>query len=256
MGGLIQGDFGTSFLYGRPVSEILAVGVKRTFLLGLLAVIIGTVAAIPLGILGAVYKDTSVDAGTRFLSVSGISIPEFWLALLVIMIFSKFWHGWFGEPLIPATGYAQLSEGITPWFRHTIGPACVLAVPYTATISRITRAEMVDVLNEGYITAARARGVKEQTIVWIHAFRNALIPVLTVGAYQAGIIMNGSVLVETVFSYPGLGYYIYKAALSQDYNLLMGSTVVVVLVFITLNLLADLGYAWVDPRIDYEGASE
>lgn len=255
--GMLQGNFQESFSLGRPVADILVEGMERTFLLGLLAVIIGTIVAVPLGVLGAVYKDTTTDDLTRFVSVSGISIPEFWLALLVIMFFAKFWNIWFGYPLIPATGYASpIEDGVGMWFRHTIGPACVLAVPYAATIARITRAEMADVMNSEYITAARARGARENAIIWGHALRNALIPVFTVGAYQAGVILNGSVLTETVFAYPGLGYYIYKAATVQDYPLLMGATVVVVLVFIVLNLIADIGYAWVDPRIDYEEASE
>jgi peptide/nickel transport system permease protein len=240
----------------QEIAYILQVGTTRTFMLGFVAVIIGTLVALPLGVLGAVYKDSWIDDISKTFSTAGISLPEFWIALLVIMIFSQFWHGWFGSTLIPANGYRPLSEGFVPWFRHIIGPAAVLALPFAATVASITRAEMVDVLNEEYVTAARARGVKERTITWVHALRNAAIPIVTVMGYQAGTIFNGSVLVETVFAYPGLGWYLYRAATNQDFPLVMGITVVIALVFIIINLFADLSYAWLDPRIDYEEASQ
>lgn len=249
---LLHGDMGTSFLKGTPVSELVFRGTYRSFLLGIWAAVLGTIVAIPIGVVAAVNKDTWVDDITRLGAISGISVPEFWLALMVILIFAQIWNLQFGSPLIPPQGYVPLTDDFVGWAKHTVGPAVVLAVPYAAVVSRITRASMVDVLNEEYITTARSKGVKERTITWGHALKNAMIPVVTVAAYSAAIIFNGSVLVETVFSYPGLGYYVYSAALDQDFPLLMGTTIVIVLIYIVLNYIADIMYAWLDPRISYE----
>jgi peptide/nickel transport system permease protein len=254
--GLLHGDMGTSFLKGTPVAELVWQGTKRSILLGILAAVIGTIIAIPAGVVAAVNKDSWTDHITRFGAISGISLPEFWLALMVILIFSQIWNMQFGAPLIPPQGYVPISEDVVGWAHHTIGPALVLAVPYAAVVSRITRASMVDVLNEEYITTARSKGVKERAITWSHALKNAMIPVVTVAAYSAGIIFNGSVLVETVFSYPGLGWYVYSAALDQDFPLLMGTTIVIVMIYIFLNYVADIMYAWLDPRISYGTGAE
>lgn len=248
---LLQGDMGTSFLKGTPVSELVWQGTTRSFLLGIWAALLGTIIAIPVGVVAAVNKDTWVDDITRLGAIGGISVPEFWLALMVILIFAQLWNVQFGSPLIPPQGYVPFTADIVGWAHHTVGPAVVLAVPYAAVVSRITRASMVDVLNEEYITTARSKGVKERTITWGHALKNAMIPVVTVAAYSAAIIFNGSVLVETVFSYPGLGWYVYSAALDQDFPLLMGTTIVIVLIYIVLNYIADIMYAWLDPRISY-----
>lgn len=249
---LLHGDMGTSFLKGTAVSELVIQGTRRSFLLGIWAAALGTVIAIPVGVVAAVNKDTWIDDLTRLGAIGGISVPEFWLALMVILIFAQMWNIQFGNPLIPPQGYVPLSADPVGWAEHTIGPAVVLAVPYAAVVSRITRASMVDVLNEEYITTARSKGLKERSITWGHALKNAMIPVVTVAAYSAAIIFNGSVLVETVFSYPGLGWYVYSAALDQDFPLLMGTTIVIVLIYIALNYVADLMYAWLDPRISYE----
>lgn len=250
--GLLQGDMGTSFLKGKPVSELVWQGTRRSFLLGIWAAALGTIIAIPVGVVAAVNKDSWIDDLTRFGAIGGISVPEFWLALMVILIFSQIWNLQFGSPLIPPQGYVPLTQDPWGWAEHTVGPAIVLAVPYAAVVSRITRASMVDVLNREYITTARSKGVRERTITWGHALKNAMIPVVTVAAYSAAIIFNGSVLVETVFSYPGLGWYVYSAALDQDFPLLMGTTIVIVLIYIVLNYIADLLYAWLDPRISYD----
>ena len=249
---LLHGDMGTSFLKGTPVAELVWQGTRRSFLLGVWASVLGTVIGIPLGVVAAVNKDSWVDNLTRLIAIGGISVPEFWLALMLILIFAQLWNLQFGSPLIPPQGYVPITADPVDWARHTVGPAIVLAVPYAAVISRITRASMVDVLNREYITTARSKGVRERVITWEHALKNAMIPVVTVAAYSAAIIFNGSVLVETVFSYPGLGWYVYSAALDQDFPLLMGTTIVIVLIFIFLNYVADILYAWLDPRISYD----
>lgn len=254
--GLLHGDMGTSFVENRPVFDILMIGVRRSLLLGFWAAILGIVVAVPLGMLAAVYKDTWIDDLSRFAGIGGISVPEFWLALMLILVFSQMWSLTFGSPLIPPSGYKPLSEGVVDWAHHSVGPAFVLAVPYGAILMRIARSSMADELNKDYITTAQSKGLKERTIIRTHALKNALIPVVTVGAYQGGTILNGSVLVETVFAYPGIGWYIYRAAIFRDFPMVMGAMVILVFIFVGVNFAADITYAWIDPRIGYEeGAS-
>lgn len=252
---MIHGDMGTSFNFKRPVVDILKIAVSRTILLGIWAALIGIVVAIPLGVLSAVYKDTWIDNVSRVVSIGGISIPEFWMALMVILVFAQSWFYWFGYGLLPSGGYHPIDQGVLGWARHTVGPAVVLAIPYGAVIARITRSSMVDALNEEYIATARSKGLKERIVIGKHALRNALSAVITVGAYQGAAIFNGSVLAETVFNYPGLGWYVYQAALFQDYNLLMGCLIVIVFIYIGMNFFADVAYAWADPRVEYESTS-
>ncbi|MFP9193343.1 ABC transporter permease [Natrialbaceae archaeon A-CW1-1] len=247
----LQGDLGLSFTTGRPVSSMITSRIWPTAQLGLLAMLISLVIAIPAGVVSAVFKDSWIDQSSRIFAFIGISIPSFWLGIMIILVFSLFWQGWFGNTLIPPGGYASPSDGIFEWLRHALPPAITLGVGAAAINTRLTRSAMLEVLNEDYIDTARSKGVKENTIVLIHALRNALIPIVTVLGMQIGFLMNGAVVVEQVFQWPGIGRLLYEAVLNRDMPLLQGLMLFIAAVFVTANLLVDILYAYLDPRIKY-----
>lgn len=248
----ITGDLGRSYALRQPVTSLIASRLWPTIQISLVAILVALFIAIPTGILSAVFKDTWVDHLNRFVAFVGISVPAFWLGIIIILVFSLFWQQWFGSGLIPAGGYVAPSKDFWGWARAAIAPGITLGVGYSALTARLTRSAMVEVLNEDYIRTARSKGVKESFIVMVHGFRNALIPIVTVLGYQIGFLVNGSVVVEQVFQWPGIGRLLYQAVLNQDLPVLQGVILFVALVFIMANLTVDLLYAYLDPRIKYE----
>ncbi|WP_336036231.1 ABC transporter permease [Halobacterium yunchengense] len=246
------GDLGRSYVLGEPVFDLIASRVWPTAQLSLVALLVATFIAIPTGVASAVYKDTWVDHLGRVVAFLGISIPAFWLGIMVILVFALFWGQWFGEGLIPAGGYTPPSEGLGAWARSVVAPGVTLGVGYSALTARMTRSAMVDVLNEEYVETARSKGVKESVVVLVHAFRNALIPVVTVLGMNIGFLFNGSIVVEEVFQWPGIGRLLYGAVLDQDMPLIQGLILFIAVVFIVANLVVDLLYAFLDPRISYD----
>lgn len=251
MKGVATGDMGDSFMHNRPVFELIAERLVRTFQMASLAIVMGLVFSIPLGALSAAYKDSWIDSGSRAVAVVGMSLPDFWMAIMLILIFARVWSQWFGAPLIPSGGFEHLSSGVWPWFRHIIGPSVVLAIGYGAILIRITRSSMVEALRRPFVKAARAKGARERSVIFVHAFRNALAPVVTIAGYRMGFILNGSVLVEVVFSYPGVGLLTYTSIIQNDMPVVLGAILVIVLIYITINFLVDVAYVVLDPRIDY-----
>lgn len=251
LGHAVRGDLGTSFTTGRPVTTMIATRIWPTVQLGIVALLVSLLIAIPAGIISSVYKNTWVDQVTRVFAFIGISIPSFWLGIMIILVFALFWQQWFGASLIPTGGYASPSDGIRTWLVHVIPPGVTLGTAAAAINTRLTRSAMVEVLNEEYIQTARSKGVKEQTVILIHALRNALIPVVTVLGMQVGFLMNGAVVVEQVFQWPGIGQLLWTAVLNRDMPLLQGLILLIAGVFVTANLLVDLLYAYLDPRIEY-----
>jgi len=222
-----------------------------TIQLAFVAIVIALTIAIPTGVISAVAKDTWIDQVSRLVAFIGISIPAFWLGIIFVLIFSLFWQNWFGSVLVPAGGYTPPSQGLMQWFNAAIAPGVTLGVGYSALTSRQTRSAMVEVLNEDYIRTARSKGAGENVVVLVHGFRNALIPVVTVIGIQIGFLMNGAIVVEQVFQWPGIGQLLYQAVLQRDLPLIQGIILFIAMVFVLANLAVDLLYAYLDPRINY-----
>lgn len=248
----VQGDLGRSYATRQQVTTMIMNAVWPTFQLSVVALVVALFIAIPVGVLSAVYKDTWIDHTGRVIAFGGISIPAFWLGIMVILAGALWWKNAFGWQLIPAGGYVAPTKDFTAWLRHVAAPGIVLGIGFSALTTRLTRASMVEVLNEDYVRTARAKGVKETGVVMIHAFRNALIPVLTVLGLQLGFLLNGSIVVEQVFQWPGIGRLLFTAVLQRDMPLIQGIVLFIAAVFVFANLAVDLLYAVLDPRIKYD----
>jgi peptide/nickel transport system permease protein len=261
---VLQGDFGTSVLTSRPVLEDIARVFPATLELATVATILGVLLGVPMGIAAAVWQGRWPDHLVRVLGLVGYSVPVFWLGLMGLLLFyAKL--GWvegpgrldvFYEDLVPTvTGVILVDSAIAgDWdvfgnaLAHVILPAAILGYFSLAYIARMTRSLMLEQLCQEYITAARAKGVPEWRVVWGHALRNTAVPLITVVALSYGGLLEGSVLTETVFAWPGLGAYLTSSLLNADMNAVLGATLVVGAVFIGLNLLSDLLYRLFDPR--------
>jgi len=264
--GVVRLDFGDSFTSRRPVREDLQRYLPATVELALYAFLVSTVVGVPLGVLSAVRRDKWPDHVARFVSISGLALPVFWLAIMAqFLFFGKL--GWLpdGERLPigvdpPRTitslytvdalltgDWAVLRTALT----HLILPVAVLAYGSRAVITRMVRGGMLEVLNQDYIRTARAKGVAQRTVVVGHALKNALLPTVTSLGLQVGLLLSGAFLVEIVFSWPGIGRYAVEAIQRLDYNATMATTLVVALIFVLMNLIVDVLYLFLDPRISY-----
>ncbi|WP_137125016.1 ABC transporter permease [Roseomonas sp. HF4] len=264
VGDLAQGNFGRSVATGREVGRDLATYFPATLELVILAMALGVLLGVPLGVLSALRKDGPVDHATRIFAVSGIAVPPFWFGLLLQLAFAT-WLGLlptsgrisvFTEPPPPITGLLLLDSllrGDGALFREALSyiilPAIVLSLPCLASILRVNRAEMVEALRMDYVTAARAHGVTPWRIVMVHALKNAMLPTLAIIGLRWGWMMSSTVLVETVFDWPGIGLYAVSSAISGDFKPVMGVTLIVGLNFMVANLVVDLLYGVLDPRL-------
>jgi ABC-type dipeptide/oligopeptide/nickel transport system permease component len=239
LGKLLTGDLGRSIQQNRPVADELADAWPATIELTLAALLLATAVGVAAGTVSAVWPNSVFDALARLGSLFGLSMPVFWIGLVLIVIFSL-WLPWF-----PVGGTGSLS--------HLVLPAVTLALPSIAMIARMTRSSVLEVLREDYVRTARAKGVHEEWVVVKHALRNAFIPILTLVGLQAGQLMGGAVLTETVFAWPGLGRLMVKAIFARDYILLQGAVLVFALAFVVVNLVVDLSYGMLDPRISRQG---
>ncbi|MFQ5854136.1 MAG: ABC transporter permease [Anaerolineae bacterium] len=246
-GRLLQGDLGNS-IYGSnvAVSRIIREAFPRTIALASLAFLISLLLAISAGITSAVKKHSFLDHSFTFAAFLGLSMPDFWLGILLIIVFAVKLH-W-----LPAIGYAALSKGFWPWLSHLILPAIAIGTPFSAIIARMTRSAMLEVLQSDYIKVARAKGLHERTVIFTHALRNALIPVVTVMGIAFALLMSGAVIVENVFAIKGLGRVLIQGILNRDYPVVQGAILVVSIIFVFINLLVDVLYTVIDPRIRYE----
>lgn len=261
---VLKGDFGMSISTAQPVIEDIKRVVPATLELATIGTLIGTMIGIPLGITAAANQGTSVDSLIRVISLIGYSIPVFWKGLMLLLVFYAI-LGWTAGPGRVDVFYEGLVDNRTGlilidsllanepdvfWnaVDHMILPAVSLGYAASAYITRMTRSFMLDQLNQEYITTARVKGLAEWQVVIFHAFRNTLVQLVTVIALTYGLLLEGSVLTETVFAWPGLGQYLTKALFNGDMNAVIGSTVVIGAVFITLNLSSDILYRMLDPR--------
>ncbi len=265
LGRLIRLDLGTSIHRRIPVSETLAERFPATLELALLSILIALLVGLPVGIASASRRNSLLDGITMVGSLIGVSMPIFWLGLREIMLFAIFLN-WlptggrltvnFDANITHLLLIDTLLKGNLPafWdaFKHIIMPALALATIPMAIIARMTRSSMLDVLQEDYIRTAKAKGLVERVVLYRHALKNAFLPVITIIGIQIGSLLAGAVLTETIFSWPGIGKWVYDSILARDYPIVQGVTLLIAIIFLLVNLLVDLSYALLDPRIKYD----
>ena len=240
----LGGDFGYSRTHSQPVLHMLLPALGQTSKLMISSFVISVILSFALGIMAARKPGGIADGIISLLAFAGISVPVFWLALMMILVFAVQLH-WF-----PASGIANVGDGsLRDQFMHLVMPVTTLALATTGGFTRFVRASMIEVLRLDLVRTARAKGAGEGRVVLIHAFRNALIPVVTVMALSFGVLFNGALLTETMFAQPGMGKMIYDAILGNDFNLALSGLLFATLVTLASNLAADLAYGWLDPRI-------
>jgi peptide/nickel transport system permease protein len=266
--GMFEGDLGRSIRTTRDVSADLLRYFPATFELVTFSILIAIVLGIPLGMLSAVYKDSWIDHSTRIVSVSGVALPMFWLGLMLQLLIAL-QLGWLPlggrldmmtEPPDPITHLLLIDSLLhgqwsvfTDALAHLILPALALCFPALASILRVNRAEMIETLNQDYIISARAQGIAGRRIIGLYALKNAMIPTLTMIGLRYGWMLGGTILVETVFDWPGIGLYAVQSAVSSDFQPVMGVTLLIGINVMIANFLVDLAYGWLDPRIRTHG---
>lgn len=240
---VVRGDLGQSIRTNQPVTQLIFQKLPVTIELALLSMLVALVIAIPIGVLSAVRKNTAVDyAGTLF-ALSGLSVPNFWLGIMLILLVSVQWN------LLPASGYVEFNRDPIENLRRMIMPSLVLGTGLAAVIMRQMRASMLEVLKQDYVRTARAKGLFGRRVVLRHALRNALIPVVTLIGLQMGALLSGAVLTEQVFTIPGFGKLIVDAVFNRDYAVVQGVVLFTAAAYIFINLLVDIAYVLVNPRI-------
>ncbi|MFC6488716.1 ABC transporter permease [Nitratireductor sp. GCM10026969] len=240
--GMATGDFGRSYTYSSPVVALIAERVAVSLPLALIALALSTAIALPVGIFAAARRGRPSDTVTMGLAQVGVAVPNFWFALLLVYVFAV------GLRLLPSGGFPGWGE---PWpaLKALVLPAVALALPQAAILSRVTRSAMLEVLGEDYIRTARAKGLPRRLVLWRHALRNALIPVITILGLQFSFLLAGTIIVENVFYLPGLGRLIFQAISQRDLIVVEGVVMLLVATVILVNLLVDIGYAAADPRL-------
>lgn len=237
---VLQGDLGDSILKGRPVGQLILEALPHTLQLAALALVVAILIGVAVGVLSAAWRGTWLDRASIVASLLGVSMPDFWMAILVVVVFAVQLQ-WF-----PAFGVGGMA--------FLILPAAVLGIRASAAVARLTRSSMLEVLNKQYVTTARAKGISERAVIGVHALRNALIPVVTLLGLELGRLIGGAVVVETVFARQGIGTLLIGSILDKDLPVLRGTVLVVATGYIVLNLLVDLSYGWFDPRIRVVGS--
>ncbi|MBT9260306.1 MAG: ABC transporter permease [Clostridiales bacterium] len=240
LGNALKGDLGRSFVSRQKVTEAVLERAPATFKLGLAALFIALVLGLAAGMTAAVYRGSFWDFFSMVVALTGVSIPVFWLGLLLMYLLAVRWH------LLPPSGYG---DGRLSFL---ILPALTLGLIVAAFIARITRSTLLEVLSADYIRTARAKGLAERWVLYRHAFRNALLPIITIVGIQAGELLSGAVITETVFNWPGVGRLLVDSINKRDLPVVQGAVIFIALLFALINLVVDLLYAWADPRIRYE----
>ncbi|MBD2012887.1 ABC transporter permease [Microcoleus sp. FACHB-53] len=267
LGNLLRFNLGNSIMSGASIIQEIAIRWPATFELSVAAMFIALILGIPAGVLAAVRKNSAIDNLTMSGSLVGVSMPVFWLGLLLIYLFAVNWQ-WLPPGLRisqevassfkPLTGFYVLDallqlnwNALKDVLAHLVLPALTLSTIPLAIIARITRSAMLEVLSQDYIRTARAKGVLERWVIFKHALKNALLPVVTIIGLQFGTLLSGAILTETIFSWPGIGFWIYDGILNRDYPVVQGGVIFVSISFVLINLLVDISYAFLDPRIQY-----
>ena len=242
---LIKGDLGYSYYINMPVLSIILEKIPVTLSIAILAELVAVLMAIPLGVFSAVKHNTIYDQLFMTLAVLGISIPSFWLAIIFILIFSVTFR-WF-----PVQGYIPITESFLGWIRHLALPAIALGIQHSALIARMTRSSMLEVLSADYIRTLRSKGLAENNVVFNHALKNSIIPVVTVIGLSFTALLGGALIVETVFALPGIGRLMLNSIQRRDYPIVQGILIMFASICVIMNLLIDIIYVYLDPRIKY-----
>lgn len=246
-GHLLTGDLGQS-IYGsrQDVTRTILEAFPRTMSLAGLSFLIAMIIAVPAGLISAVRKNSALDHVVTVVAFLGLSMPDFWFAIILIIAFAA------NLQWLPAIGYAPISEGLWPWFSHLILPSIAIGTPFAAIIARMIRSSMLEVLQMDYIRVARSKGLLNTRLILVHAFPNALIPVVTVMGIAIALLMAGTVIVENVFAIKGLGRVLIQGILNRDFPVVQGAILVVSAIFVFANLLVDVLYTVIDPRIRFD----
>ena len=248
VGGMLVGDFGTSYTYSVPVRELVADRVTISLPLALMALALSTAIALPVGLYAAARRGSLADTSIMALTQFGIAIPNFWFALLLVYLFAIWLR------MFPAGGFPGWESGIGPALNAMLLPAISLALPQAAILSRVTRSSLLETMGEDYIRTARAKGLSKRATLWKHALRNALIPVITILGLQFAYLLAGTIIIENVFYLPGLGRLVFQAISLRDLIVVESVVMMLVATIIVINLIVDLSYLWVDPRLRHGSA--
>ncbi len=243
LGRSVTGDWGVSYVSGQPVFDVIVQKLPATYMLAVTSLILGTLIAIPLGVIAAVKRNRGLDYLAMIAALVGISIPNFWMAIMLILVFSLR-LGW-----LPSIGFVSPLEAPLRSLRHVLLPATALGTTLTGTFTRMVRSSLLEVLGEDYVSMARAKGLDERRVIVTHALKNAILPVITVAGMWFGFLLAGSVVIETIFSWPGVGQLLVNSILSRDYPTVQYVVLLVSVTFVLINLLVDVAYTWLDPRI-------
>jgi len=240
---LIQGDLGQSIFLARPVTQAIAERAEPTLMLTTLASLVAILIGLPTGVVSALRRGRWLDTGAMFLAIGGVSMPTFWLGLNLIFVFGVL-LGW-----LPVAGYQPLSAGLLDSLRYMIMPAVTLGAAQAALLARVTRSTMLETLDEDYVRTAHSKGLSERRVVVAHALRNAMIPLITVIGLTFAILMGGAVITEQVFNIPGVGRLLIQAITRRDYPVVQGIVLVIAGLYVIINLIVDIIYAYLDPRL-------
>ncbi|SMB81602.1 peptide/nickel transport system permease protein [Desulfonispora thiosulfatigenes DSM 11270] len=243
---LLQGDLGTSIAYHQPVLNLILDTLPNTILLTVAALFIAIIVAIPIGIISAVKQYSIFDYISMTFALIGVSLPVYWLGLMMVLIFST------KLQILPAIGMGSMANGLWDVISHLILPSIALSTIPMANLARITRSSMLEVVRQDYIRTARAKGLSEWIVIGKHSLKNALVPIITVMGMQISMMLSGAVLTETIFAWPGMGRLIVDAIEKRDFIMVQGSVMFLALMFVIINLIVDLLYVWVNPRISYD----
>lgn len=245
IGNLLRGDLGVSIVSQKPVAELIAERLESTLLLSLMAACLTVILAVPMGVIAAYKHNTWVDRAVMLFAVLGFSIPSFVVAYLLILFFS-IWAGWF-----PVQGYVSIQSDFWVSLRYLALPTLALSAFYMSLIARVTRTSVLEVLNEDFVRTARAKGLSELTILVRHVLRNAAVPIVTVIGLGVAFLVGGVVITESVFNLPGLGRLTIDAVLARDFPVVQGVIILFSMIYIVINLVIDIFYVLIDPRINY-----
>ncbi|WP_022728303.1 ABC transporter permease [Fodinicurvata sediminis] len=245
IGGVLQGDLGTSIFTNRPVADLILQRLEPTVALTVSTMIVAVALAVPLGVIAAWKAGTAIDRIVMGFAVLGFSVPVFVIAYTLILIFSVWLE------VLPVQGYVSISEGFLPFIRHLILPSLALGAVFAALIARITRASMLEVLSQDYVRTAKSKGLNQKEVLLRHALKNAAVPIVTIIGIGVALLIGGVVITETVFAIPGLGRLTVDAILRRDYPIIQGVILLFSFVYVFINLLVDVSYCFFDPRIRY-----
>ena len=245
IGNLLRGDLGTSIFSKHSIASLMAPRLQPTLSLGLIAIVLSGLIGVPMGVLAATYAGRFTDRACMIFAVLGFSVPVFWLGFIFIWVFAV------EIRIFPAVGFVPISEGILPFLRSLTLPALANAIPFSALVARMTRSTMIEVLQEDYIRTARAKGLASFVVTMRHALRNASIPIVTVIGLVFAALVSGAVVTETVFAIPGLGRLLVDGVVRRDYPIVQAMLMVTAVAYVFVNLIIDVFYAYLDPRIRY-----